>query len=246
MCKFTEGTDAWSTVFTENHDQPRSITRFGDDSPKFRFKSGKMLASLQATLTGTLFIYQGQEFGMTNVPKDWPIEEYLDINTINYWKTFKETHGGMTAEQLLKNINLLARDNARTPVQWDDSENAGFTTGKPWMRVNDNYKEVNAASQVNDPNSLFNFWKRALEVRKQYKNLFIYGKLTILDYENKKVFSYTKEFNNTKAYIVLNFSADTIKFEALVKGDLELVLSNVAEIDDGNLSPYESRVYVVN
>ena len=246
MCKFTEGTDAWSTVFTENHDQPRSITRFGDDSPKFRFKSGKMLASLQATLTGTLFIYQGQEFGMTNVPKDWPIEEYLDINTINYWKTFKETHGGMTAEQLLKNINLLARDNARTPVQWDDSENAGFTTGKPWMRVNDNYKEVNAASQVNDPNSLFNFWKKALEVRKQYKNLFIYGKLTILDYENKKVFSYTKEFNNTKAYVVLNFSADTIKFEALVKGDLELVLSNVAEIDDGNLSPYESRVYVVN
>ncbi|PYD07114.1 glucohydrolase, partial [Pseudomonas savastanoi pv. glycinea] len=129
MSSFTEGTDAWSTVFTENHDQPRSITRFGNDSPKHRFKSGKMLATLQAALTGTLFIYQGQEIGMTNVPRSWPIEEYLDINSINYYNQFKAAHPDdkEALEKLLDTINLLARDNARTPVQWDDSDNAGFS-----------------------------------------------------------------------------------------------------------------------
>lgn len=246
MCSFVDGTDAWATVFTENHDQPRSITRFGNDSPKYRFKSGKLLALLQSTLTGTLFIYQGQEIGMCNVPRDWPAEEYLDINTINYFKTYKEIHGDKDLDKLWDQINLLARDNARTPVQWDDSENAGFSTGKPWMKVNPNYKEVNAASQVNDPNSLYNFWKKALEVRKKYKDLFIYGALEILDFDNQKLFSYTKSSGNTKAYVVLNFTSETVKFEPLVKGDLELVISNEELAIEGTLNAYEGRVYIVN
>lgn len=246
MCKFIEGTDAWSTVFTENHDQPRSITRFGNDSPEFRFISGKMLATLQATLTGTLFIYQGQEFGMINVSPDYPVEDYLDINTINYIKAYKKTYGDKGFDKLMKNINLVARDNARTPVQWDDSENAGFSTGKPWMRVCDSYKEINAASQVNDPKSLFNFWKKALELRKEYKDLFIYGSLEILDFENQKVFSYLKTHGDAKAYVVLNFSTEPVKFEKLVEGDLKLVLTNVEQLDEATLSPYESRVYIVS
>lgn len=246
MCSFAEGTDAWATIFTENHDQPRSITRFGNDSPKFRFKSGKLLALLQSTLTGTLFIYQGQEFGMCNVPRDWPIEEYLDINTINYYKNYKETVGDKDLDKLLDQINLLARDNARTPVQWDDTENAGFSTGKPWMSVNPNYKEVNAASQVNDPNSLYNFWKKALEVRKTHKDLFIYGALEILDFDNEKIFSYTKTSGNSKAYVVLNFSNDAVKFEPLVKDDLELAISNEELPVEGTLNAWEGRVYIVN
>ncbi|KAM9901941.1 hypothetical protein OXX79_004246 [Metschnikowia pulcherrima] len=244
MSSFIDGTDAWSTCFFENHDQPRAITRFGNDSPEFRFKSGKMLATLLASLTGTLFIYQGQEIGMTNVPSTWVISEYLDINTINYYRQYKDLHGEEGLKELLKNINLLARDNARTPVQWDDSENGGFSTGKPWMRVNDNYKEVNAASQVNDPESLYSFYKKALHVRKEYKDALIYGKLEILDADNEQVFSFYKKYEGETAYVVLNFTKETLDFKP-VAGNLELVLSNEKDPKDGVLSAYESRVYIV-
>lgn len=244
---FIEGTDAWSTVFYENHDQPRSITRFGNDSNKYRVKSGKLLALLQSTLSGTLYIYQGQEIGMTNLPRSWSIDEYLDINTINYYKEFKAKHGDNKEkmDKLMDNINLLARDHARSPVQWDDTENAGFSTGKPWMRVNDNYKEINVASQVNDPNSLFSFWKQSLKIRKEYKDLLIYGSFKILDKENQKVFTYVKEAAGQKAYIVLNFTSESSKFENLDGGKLELVHSNVNVEDESTLSPYEGRFYLI-
>lgn len=244
---FIEGTDAWSTVFYENHDQPRSITRFGNDSTKYRVKSGKLLALLQSTLSGTLYIYQGQEIGMTNLPRSWSIDEYLDINTINYYKEFKAKYGDNKEkmDKLMDNINLLARDHARSPVQWDDTENAGFSTGKPWMRVNDNYKEINVASQVNDPNSLFSFWKQSLKIRKEYKDLLIYGSFKILDNENQKIFTYVKEAAGQKAYIVLNFTSESLKFENLDGGKLELLHSNVNVEDEGTLSPYEGRFYLI-
>lgn len=244
---FIEGTDAWSTVFYENHDQPRSITRFGNDSTKYRVKSGKLLALLQSTLSGTLYIYQGQEIGMTNLPRSWSIDEYLDINTINYYKEFKAKYGDNKEkmDKLMDNINLLARDHARSPVQWDDSQNAGFSTGKPWMRVNDNYKEINVASQVSDPNSLFSFWKQSLKIRKEYKDLLIYGSFKILDKENQKTFTYVKEAAGQRAYIVLNFTSESLKFENLDGGKLELVHSNVNVEDESTLSPYEGRFYLI-
>ena len=244
---FIEGTDAWSTVFYENHDQPRSITRFGNDSTKYRVKSGKLLALLQSTLSGTLYIYQGQEIGMTNLPRSWSIDEYLDINTINYYKEFKAKYGDNKEkmDKLMDNITLLVRDHARSPVQWDDSENAGFSTGKPWMRVNDNYKEINVASQVNDPNSLFSFWKQSLKIRKEYKDLLIYGSFKILDKENQKIFTYVKEAAGQRAYIVLNFTSESLKFENLDGGKLELVHSNVNVEDESTLSPYEGRFYLI-
>lgn len=245
--EFIEGTDAWSTVFTENHDQARSITRFGNDSPKYRFKSGKLLALLQAAMTGTLFIYQGQEIGMTNLPEDWDISEYLDINTINYYKLHILKFGNDQAKmsQLMKAIRLVARDHARSPVQWDNSANAGFTTGKPWTRVHDNYKEVNVASQVNDPNSLFSFWKKVLEFRKEYKDLFIYGSLKVEDVENKQTFTFYKEKGSQKALVVTNFSTENVPFEKPA-GNLKLICSNVDELDENTLGPYEGRVYLVN
>lgn len=244
---FIEGTDAWSTVFYENHDQPRSITRFGNDSTKYRVKSGKLLALLQSTLSGTLYIYQGQEIGMTNLPRSWSIDEYLDINTINYYKEFKAKYGDNKEkmDKLMDNINLLARDHARSPVQWDDTENAGFSTGKPWMRVNDNYKEINVASQVKDPNSLFSFWKKSLKIRKEYKDLLIYGSFKILDKENQKIFTYVKEAAGQRAYIVLNFTSESLKFENLDGGKLELLHSNVNVEDESTLSPYEGRFYLI-
>ncbi|KAG5416738.1 MAL6 [Candida metapsilosis] len=254
QCDFIEGTDAWSTVFIENHDQPRSITRFGDK--KYQTKSGKLLALLQTTLTGTLFIYQGQEIGMTNLPREWPIEEYKDINTINYYNAFKEKYGSdpdfpEKEKKLMDVINLLARDHARSPMQWDNSEFAGFAEYEPWTKVNPNYKDINVASQINDPDSLLNFWKKSLKLRKEYKDLLIYGSFRILDFANEQVFTYVKCLPNSdypKAYIVLNFSKESAKFEKLPHGEHKLINSNADKdnFDEDTLGPYEGRVYIVD
>ncbi|KAK6456191.1 alpha-glucosidase maltase [Scheffersomyces xylosifermentans] len=249
---FIEGTDAWSTVFIENHDQPRSVTRFGNI--KHSAQSAKLLSLLQTTLTGTLFIYQGQEIAMENLPRDWSIEEYKDINTINYYAQFKEKYGAdpdfeEKERKLMDVINLVARDHARSPVQWDATENAGFSTGTPWTRVNDNYKTVNVASQIDDPNSILNFWKKSVKVRKQYQDLLVHGSFKILDFDNEKLFTYVKHQPNVdspQAYVVLNFSIDTVKFEKLIEGQFKLVHSNVDKVDDDFLSPYEARLYIVD
>lgn len=245
MSLFAEGTDAWATCFLENHDQARAISRFGNDSPEFRVKSGKMLATMLVSLTGTLFIYQGQELGMTNMPRHWDISEYLDISTLNFYNQYTETHGHLNLGKIMKDISLLARDHSRTPVQWDASPNGGFTTGVPWMRVNENYKEINAASQAHDPNSLLTFYKQALKMRKSHRDLFIYGSLEILDFDNQTVFSYFKRMNNSLAYVVLNFSLDEVPFVPLVNDKLDLVLTNQQNLKNTILSPYESRVYIV-
>ncbi|KAG7666305.1 MAL6 [[Candida] subhashii] len=254
QCKFFEGSDGWSTVFIENHDQPRSVSRFGHT--KYAEKSGKLISMLQTTLTGTLFIYQGQEIGMTNLPRSWSIEEYKDINTINYYKAFKEKYGNEPdfkerETKLLDLISLLARDHSRSPVQWDDSAFGGFSTVEPWTRVNDNYEEINVKSQLENDNSLLNFWKKSLKVRKEHKDLFIYGNFKVLDYDNKNTFTFVKELQDShspKAYVVLNFSTDSINFEKLIDGEFSLIHSNVSkhEIDHDVLTPYEGRIYIVD
>jgi len=249
QCDFIKGTDAWSTVFIENHDQPRSVTRFGNTSTKkLLFKSAKLLTLLQTTLTGTLFIYQGQEIGMTNLPRSWDIEEYKDINTINYWADFKQKYPNdeKKAEELMDLINLLARDHARSPVQWDDSENGGFSTGKPWTRVNDNYPEINVKSQTGDPNSVLSFWQKSLKLRQLYKDVLIHGDFEILDYENEKTFTYVKSSPDSKAYVVLNFSNENVEFKPLItEGKFELINSNVDDVKNTVLTPYEGRVYLI-
>ncbi|ODQ79308.1 glycoside hydrolase family 13 protein [Babjeviella inositovora NRRL Y-12698] len=248
QCEFVSGTDAWSTVFIENHDQPRCITRFGNPSKKYHAKSGKLLAMLEAALTGTLFIYQGQEIGMTNIGRDWDISDYQDIDSTNYYKEFKERVGGdeQKLSKLMENLALVARDNARTPVQWDDSANGGFSTAKPWMRINDNYPEINAKSQINDPNSLLSFYKQVLKLRKAYKDLFIYGEFKVLDYENKNTFTFTKTQAGKTAYVVLNFTEEEQPFEQLADGKLDLLVTNADKLEETKLSPYEGRIYLLN
>lgn len=244
---FIEGTDAWSTVFIEDHDEPRSVTRFGNDSTSsFHCKSAKLLALLQTTMTGTLFVYQGQEIGMTNLPKSWSIDEYLDIQTINYYKdfAFKNGQDEVKMTDLMDKLSLLARDHARSPVQWDSSPNGGFSTDKPWTRVNDNYKSINVASQINDPNSILSFWQKSLKIRKENKELFIFGSYMTLDFDNEKTFTYIKEKDGKKAYIVLNFSEEQIKFEKLVDNKLKLIHSNVQDVNESFLTPYEGRIYL--
>ncbi|ODQ79307.1 glycoside hydrolase family 13 protein [Babjeviella inositovora NRRL Y-12698] len=244
QCEFVSGTDAWSTVFLENHDLPRSITRFGNASKKYHDKSGKLLAMMEAALTGTLFIYQGQEIGMTNFSRDWDISDYQDIDSKNYYKQIKEKNGNdkKKMQQVMDNLALRARDHARTPVQWDDSANAGFSTGKPWMRVNDNYKEINVKSQVNDPNSLLSFYKQVLKLRQAYKNLFIHGDFEILDHENKDMFTFTKTHEDKKALVVLNFSETNQTIQSI---EGEMILSNVDQVNGSTLSPYEGRIYLL-
>lgn len=192
---------------------------------------------------------------MTNLPRSWSIEEYKDVYTTNYYNEFKAKYGDdpdfkEKEEKLMDVINMVARDHSRSPVQWSGSENAGFTTGTPWMRVNDNYQDINVKLQQYDPNSLLKFYQKMLKLRKQYKELFIYGTFHILDNENEKSFTYIKEIIDSefpKAYVVLNFSNEDVPFKRLIPGDFELVASNVeeADFDESVLSPYEGRVYIV-
>lgn len=246
-----EGTDAWSTAFLENHDQGRSISRYASDAtPQTRILSGKLLAILLATLTGTLYIYQGQEIGMVNVPKEWPAENYQDIESVEYINLIKERYPGddKILKEKLKGVQAMARDNARTPVQWDDTPYAGFTTGEPWMSVHPNYKEINVKQQLSDPSSVLNFWKSMLRMRKQYIDLFCHGSFEMFDVKDAATMYYTKTFEDQQVFVALSFTDNKKKLE--VPGKLQgkkmrLLVSNVDDVEGGELRPWEGRVYLV-
>ncbi|KAL0948078.1 hypothetical protein HGRIS_010701 [Hohenbuehelia grisea] len=167
----------WNTIFFENHDHARSVSRFGNDSDEWRAYSAKMLAVLQVTLSGTLYVYQGQELGLRNFSRSWGIEEYKDYASLNYWKKVfdhrktREEREDVDMSDVLDGLSKKARDHARTPMQWDGTPNGGFTTGKPWMRPNDDHASWNAANQVDDPQSVLSFWKRVLKIRKAHEVL---------------------------------------------------------------------------
>jgi oligo-1,6-glucosidase len=250
---FISGTDGWTTAFCENHDQGRSVSRYASDLPAHRENSAKMLAIMMATLTGTLFIYQGQEIGMINTPKDWPIENYLDIESLGYYNMIAErTNNDPKALAKAKSaIQICGRDNARTPMQWDDSPNAGFTSpdAKPWMKVHDLYREINVAEQQGRKDSVLGFWKKMLRMRKNYKDLFIHGAFESFDMEDEKTFVYAKEWEGQSAVVALNFTGEEQGWnfpKAMGKGKREFVVSNLAEVDEGVLKPWEGRVYLVS
>lgn len=206
LFRYINGTDCWSTIYLENHDQPRSITRFGDDSPNYRVLSGKLLSVLLSVLTGTLYVYQGQEIGQINF-KNWPVEKYEDVEIRTNFASIKAEHGEDSAQmkKFLKAIALISRDHARTPMQWTREEpNAGFSgpTAKPWFYVNESFRDkINVADEVDDPNSLLNFWKKALEFRKAHKEITVYGyDFEFIDLDNKKLFSFTKN-KEVKPYL---------------------------------------------
>ena len=165
---------AWNSLFLGNHDQPRSVSRFGNDNPAYRETSAKMLATCLHMMQGTPYVYQGEELGMTNVYFD-KLEDYRDIESINFFTELTES-GLMTPEYMMKCLMLRSRDNARTPMQWDDSEQAGFTDGESWIKVNPNYKEINAAQQLKDPNSIFHYYQKLISLRKE-KDIIVYGRV---------------------------------------------------------------------
>lgn len=244
------GTDAWTTVFMENHDQARSISRFGSDAPEHRVVSGKMLSMLLATLSGTLYIYQGQEIGMVNAPKEWPIEEYKDVESNNYYNMVRErTVNDPTALADAKAaLQHLARDHARLPMQWDGTTNGGFSSSlTPWMRAHDKYPDINVKQQRLDSNSVLVFWKRMLVLRKEYSDLFVHGDMEVFDEANEKTFMFMKESEGRTAFVALNFTAEKQRFERPVaaKGCLKLLAGNVDGGADGVLEAFEGRVYLV-
>jgi oligo-1,6-glucosidase len=249
---FVGGTDAWTTIFLENHDNIRSISRFGSDaSPENRVRSGKMLAMIMATMTGTLFLYQGQEIGMTNAPRSWPAEEYKDIRSVNRWIQAQERckDNQECLKTALEDIWEDARDHARLPMQWDAGENAGFTSPgvTPWMRINDGWKENNAGKQIGDPNSLLEFWKKILRLRKDYKDLCIYGRYELLETGGTDLFVFMKEAHGMKSLTVVNMTGKEKKWEGPLSSlgpGYKLLLQNVEAVEETVLSAWEGRLYL--
>ncbi|KAL2021741.1 hypothetical protein VTK56DRAFT_6684 [Thermocarpiscus australiensis] len=219
--------DGWNALYIENHDQPRSVSRFCDDSDEYREVSAKLLCLMQTTLPGTLYIYQGEELGMRNVPATWGPEEFKDIESVNYWKHVTALHPPNSPE-LARARDLLrrkARDNSRTPMQWDATPNGGFCPADvtPWMRVNDDYPTCNAAAQVaaggggndhGDHVPPYRFWQRALQIRKELADLFVYGRFEVVEDGHPSVFAFTRRDGGERESItVLNFSGEEAEFE---------------------------------
>ncbi|KAF8540794.1 oligo-1,6-glucosidase [Trichophaea hybrida] len=212
--------DGWNSIFIENHDHPRSVSRFvdrklTDNDPVVRTRVCKMLATLCAGQSGTLYIYQGQELGMKNIPEDWDISEYKDIESQNKYKhALEQANGDITKiSSFMEALHLKARDNGRTPVQWDSSSHGGFTTGTPWMRVNNDYEFWNASLQVYDKSSVFAHWKRILVLRKQYKDVLIYGDFEMLSKEDPAIIAYRRVYGEQQALVVMNFTNKEVRWE---------------------------------
>ena len=234
---------AWNSLFWDNHDQPRVVSRFGNDSPEYRERSAKMLATCLHMMQGTPYIYQGEELGMTNYPFT-SMDEFRDIESINAYKEWCES-GRVSHEEFWPCLKLISRDNARTPVQWDDTENAGFTTGTPWITVNPNYKEINAAVELKDPSSVFHYYQKLIALRKQYP-IIVYGKYELLLPEDENLFVYTRELDNEKLLAVCNFSEQKQNF-TVPEGfrGAKCLISNVERSYDEKdivLEPYEAFV----
>lgn len=240
--------EGWGSLFWNNHDVPRIVSRWGNDK-EYRVESAKMLATLLHGMKGTPYIYQGEELGMTNVRFE-NLEDYKDIETLNMYNERKKQ--GYTHEEIMLSIYTKGRDNARTPMQWDDSENAGFTSGQPWIKINPNYKEINAKSQLKDENSIFNYYKKLIQIRKS-NPVVVYGKYNLILEESKEIFAYTRTLENEMLLVICNFTENETeftlerKFESKSKSK-ELLISNYDvnendSVDSIKLRPYESRIY---
>ncbi len=237
----------WNSFYLSNHDQPRSVSRFGDDGP-YRVESAKLLATFLHMLHGTPYIYQGEEIGMTNVNFE-SIEDYRDIETLNMYREFVEEKD-LDPQVVMAMIHAKSRDNARTPIQWDDSGHAGFTTGTPWMKVNPNYKEINVKQALTDPNSIFYYYQKLIRLR-QENPIIVYGKYNLILDAHREIYAFTRSLEDTRLLVILNFTKNTPIFAlptSLFFSDKELLISNY-EVDPAEdihlltLRPFEARVY---
>ena len=234
---------AWNSLFWDNHDQPRAVSRFGNDSPQYRDVSAKMLATCLHMMQGTPYIFQGEELGMTNYPFESPAD-FRDIESIHAYEEWCES-GRVNHDIFWPCITFISRDNARTPVQWDDSENAGFTTGIPWIQVNPNYKEINAKKEMSDLDSVFHYYQKLIALRKKYA-LIVYGKYEMLFEDDENLFVYTREMKGEKLLTVCNFTEKEQEFDLPNEFQNAICLianlPNVSEQRKILLKPYEAFV----
>lgn len=237
-----EKNNAWNAVFWCNHDQPRVISRFGSDD-KYHKESGKMLATLIHCLRGTPYIYQGEEIGMTN-PHFKSIEQYRDVESLNHYQILQDK--GMTKEQALMILDVHSRDNSRTPMQWNDSINAGFTTGTPWIQTADNYTEINVKNSLEDKDSIFYYYQKLIQLRKNY-DVIAYGDIKPLLREDKRVFAYERNYKGQKLIVICNFYLTTYEIELPYDlSNYKCILNNYkneAKAKKIALKPYETLVY---
>lgn len=230
---------AWNSLFLDNHDQPRVVSRFGNDSEAYRVISAKMLATCLHMMKGTPYIYQGEELGMTNVYFD-KLEDYRDIESINAFHQYVDS-GIVKADDMMRYLKEISRDNARTPMQWDDSNNAGFTDGTPWINVNPNYKEINAKAAVADPDSVFHYYQELIKLRHTLP-IIVYGKFQGLLDDSETIYAYERHLDGQVLTVACNFTdqeQDCTLFDDLAGEEL---ISNYNTHKAGKLQPYEARV----
>ena len=236
--------EAWNSLYLSNHDQPRSVSRYGNDSEEYRERSAKLLATCLHMMQGTPYVYQGEELGMCNAYFD-KLEDYRDIESINAYHELTE-QCGVSHEEMMGYLKRISRDNARTPMQWDDSKNAGFTTGTPWLKVNSNYPEVNAKAQVNDPDSVFSYYKKLIRLRHE-NEIIVYGDYELLEAESEETFIYKRTYENEHLMVLCNFADHEVSVTDAVMEQIpdgaEKLITNYADDMGQTLRPYEAKVY---
>ena len=234
---------AWNSLYWENHDQPRSVSRFGNDSDEYREISAKMLATCLHMMQGTPYVYQGEELGMINCPFN-TLENFRDLESINAFHELTE-QGKKTEEEMLAAISYKGRDNARTPMQWDDSAYAGFSTAEPWIMVNPNYTKINAKDQVSREDSVFKYYQKLIKLRHE-SDLIVYGTYDLILDDDKDIYAYTRTLEDEKLVVYCNFSANTREVEVPAEfTDGKILISNYTDAKADKkitLRPYEAVV----
>lgn len=233
----------WGTIYLGNHDMSRMVSRFGNDSKAYRELSAKMLHTFLLSMSATPYIYNGDEIGMVNT-NHTKIEDYQDLYTINFYNQLKQN--GEDYEGFLNSHSKISRDNGRTPMQWNNTAQAGFTSGKPWLAVNKNHKALNVEEQESRPDSVLNYFRSMIQLRKKYLTL-IYGTFEMVDENNKQIFAYTRQLNTQKLLVVLNFSEKQAALNAVI--DLtksKILIGNYEQSSSKNLyKPYEAVIYEI-
>lgn len=235
---------AWNSLFLSNHDQPRCVSRFGNDSEQYRELSAKMLATMTHFQKGTPYVYQGEELGMTNAYME-NIADYRDIESLNAYKELT-TKENIPAKTVMGYIKAVGRDNARTPMQWDASDNGGFTSGTPWLQVNKNYKTINAAAQVNDPDSVFAYYKKLIALR-HTNEVMVNGVYDVLIPDHPQIYAYTRTLGDKQLLVLCNDSDTNVAIPAELQEKIHaaknILIQNYKDKDESTLRPYEAVVY---
>ena len=246
LSKWQKGLDgvAWNSLYFCNHDQPRIVSRLGDESDAYRELSAKCIATCLHMMQGTPYVYQGEELGMTNTVFN-SVDDFRDLESVNAYRELVES-GLYTDEDMFPKIAHKSRDNARTPMQWDASENAGFTTGTPWIAVNPNYKKINVADQLKREDSVFHYYQKLIRLRKE-NEIIVYGNYELLLPEDENIFAYTRTLDNQKLLVVCNFSKSEQKFDFSGYENAKVLISNYNRDarEDGILKPYEATVLLL-